>query len=210
MSTVVLADLIPASKSESTGRSATYVRDAALVVGFALFTALSAQVSIPLGFTPVPLTGQTFAVLVSGSVLGMRRGAASQLVYWVMALVGMPFLADAKGGWEVATGSTMGYLLGFIVAAGVIGYQAERRADRNLVSSISSMAMGSIIIYVLGAGVLAYKIGAPVAVSNPNVYEGGTAISMGVTPFLIGDIIKMALAGAVAPSAWALVHRLKK
>lgn len=207
----VLADLVPLPAASAVDqRVRVAVRDAALVVGFALFTALAAQISIPLGFTPVPLTGQTFAVLVAGSVLGAGRGAASQALYFALGLVGLPFYADGQGGWEAGTGSTLGYLVGFVVAAALIGYQAERRADRNIVSSVSSMAMGSIVIYVFGAAWLSRHLGVPVAVSDPAVSEGRTALSMGVTPFLVGDVIKMALAGAVAPVAWTVVERFRK
>lgn len=207
----VLADLVPAPAFPAVGeRTRVVARDAVLVTGFALFTALAAQVSLPLGFTPVPLTGQTFAVLLAGSVLGAGRGAASQALYWALGLVGLPFYADGQGGWEAGTGSTLGYLLGFVAAAALIGYQAQRRADRNLVSSVSSMAMGSVVIYAFGAGWLAHHLGVPVAVSDPAVMDGKTALSMGVTPFLVGDVIKMALAGAVTPIAWSVVARLRK
>jgi biotin transport system substrate-specific component len=207
----VLADLVPAPAVPVVReRSRVLARDASLVVGFALFTALAAQVSLPLGFTPVPLTGQTFAVLVAGSVLGAGRGAASQGLYFALGLAGLPVYADGQGGWDAGTGSTLGYLVGFVIAAALIGYQAERRADRDLVASVSSMAMGSVVIYACGAGWLAHHLGVPFAVSDPAVSEGRTALSMGVTPFLVGDVIKMALAGAVAPVAWTVVGRLRK
>ncbi len=89
-------------------------RTATLVVGGALLTTAAAQVRIPLGFTPVPLTGQTFAVLLVGATLGARRAAASQTLYWVMALIGLPVLSNGQGGWSVATGATAGYVVGFI------------------------------------------------------------------------------------------------
>jgi len=121
-STQVLADLFPRRDS----RSRAITQDAVLVVGFALLTALAAQIEIPLGFTPVPLTGQTFAVLLSGAVLGMRRGSLSQLVYWFAGLVGLPFYSGGAGGWEKGTGATnmgvapflVGDLLKALVAAG--------------------------------------------------------------------------------------------
>lgn len=196
----VLADVFPLPSSRTMAR----VRDAALVVGFALFTALAAQITIHLGFTPVPLTGQTFAVLTSGVVLGWRRGALSQGLYWVMGLVGLPFYANGDGGWKTGTGATMGYLVGFIVASAAIGYLAERRADRNFASSMSAMAMGTIIIYVFGATWLAHKVNVPVATGDTN------AISLGVTPFLVGDLLKMLVAGAIAPTAWAVLGRTRK
>ncbi len=185
-------------------RSRAISRDVILVVGFALFTALAAQITIGLGFTPVPITGQTFAVLVSGSVLGWRRGALSQGVYWGMGLVGLPFYSGGDGGWSAGTGSTMGYLVGFIAAAALIGYLSERRGDRNYASSFSAMAMGTVVIYAFGAGWLAHNLQIPIATGDVN------AIGYGVTPFLIGDLLKMLVAGAVAPVAWAVIDREKK
>lgn len=196
----VLADVFPVTSTRVSAR----VRDAALVVGFALFTALAAQVSISLGFTPVPLTGQTFAVLTSGVVLGWRRGALSQALYWAMGLVGLPFYASGDGGWKSGTGATLGYFIGFIVASALIGYLAERRADRNFASSLSAMAMGTVVIYVFGVAWLAHKVNVPVATGDTN------AISLGVTPFLIGDLLKMLVAGSLAPAAWALLGRARQ
>jgi len=180
----VLSDLVPLRFA----RRGTIARDAVLVVGFALFTALAAQVSIPLGFTPVPLTGQTFAVLLAGSVLGMRRAVASQGLYWAMGLVGLPFYASGEGGWSKGT-------------AAIVGYLAERRNDRNFVSSMSAMAMATVAIYACGATWLSIHLNIPFAAGETN------AISLGVTPFLVGDVLKMALAGAIAPAVWALASR---
>jgi biotin transport system substrate-specific component len=179
------------------------VRAVALVVGFALLTAALAQFKLTLGFTPVPITGQTLGVLLAGGALGWRLGAASQLLYWVFGLVGLPFYAGGSGGWTNGTGATMGYLVGFVVAAGAIGYLAERRQDRNLASSWSAMALGSIIIYTFGAGWLAHKLNVPVATGDTN------ALTLGVTPFLIGDLIKLLLAGALLPATWAAIDRTK-
>jgi biotin transport system substrate-specific component len=109
----VLVDLLP----KSSVRSRAITRDVVLVLGFALLTAAAAQVQFSLGFTPVPLTGQTFAVLLSGAALGMRRGIASQAMYWGLGLTGLPFYAGGDGGWQNGTGSTLGYFVGFIVAA---------------------------------------------------------------------------------------------
>ncbi|NBN89311.1 MAG: biotin transporter BioY [Actinobacteria bacterium] len=191
----VLADLVPGLRSK------TAVRSAALIVGFALLTAALAQVKISLGFTPVPITGQTLAVLLAGTSLGMSRGGASQLVYWLMGLVGLPFYSGGESGWESGTGATLGYLMGFIVAAAVVGYLAERRHDRQVLSSLSAMAFGTVIIYTMGALWLAYDLGVPVANGEQN------AITMGVTPFLVGDLIKMTIAGLAAPAVWATVSK---
>jgi len=174
------------------------VRTATLVTGFALLTAALAQFEIHLGFTPVPITGQTLGVLLAGAALGWRSGALSQGLYWVLGLIGLPFYSGGDGGWKDGTGATMGYFVGFVVAAAAIGYMAERKQDRNLVSSIAAMAFGSVVIYAFGAAWLAHKLNVPVATGDVN------AISLGVTPFLIGDAIKMLLAGAALPAAWAL------
>lgn len=179
------------------------VRDVLAVVGFALLTAGAAQVSFSLGFTPVPLTGQTFAVLLAGGALGSRRGAASQFLYVAMGAVGLPFYTDGDGGWEAATGSTAGYLVGFVVAAYAVGWLAERGQDRQLATSVTSFVAGSVIIYVLGAAWLAYDLGIPV---TAGVGED-SAIAFGVAPFLVGDFLKALLAGSLLPAAWRLTNR---
>lgn len=196
----VLADRL---WSPPSARNRAALRTVVLVAGFALVTAVLAQIEIRLSFTPVPITGQTLGVLLAGGALGSQLGAASQLVYWMLGLVGLPFYAGGASGWTNGTGATMGYLVGFVVAAGAIGYLAERRQDRNLASSWSAMALGSIIIYVFGAGWLAHELNIPIATGDTN------ALSLGVTPFLVGDLIKLLLAGALLPAAWAAVDRTK-
>jgi biotin transport system substrate-specific component len=178
------------------------VRDAVAIVGFALFTALAAQISIPLGFTPVPLTGQTFAILLAGGVLGANRGALSMGLYVALGAIGLPFYASASGGWSVATGATAGYLVGFIVAAFVVGKMAEHGQDRKLATSLPAFLAGSVIIYAFGATWLAYKLNVPLtaAAGEPS------AIAYGVAPFLVGDTIKALLAGAILPAAWILAE----
>ena len=195
---ILLVDQIWTRPSE---RNLAAVRAIVLVVAFALLTAALAQWELQLSFTPVPITGQTLGVLLAGGTLGWRSGAASQLLYWTLGWIGLPFYAGGKGGWSNGTGATMGYFVGFIVAAGVIGYLAERKQDRNLASSWSAMALGSVIIYAFGAGWLAHKLNVPVANGDTN------ALSLGVTPFLIGDAIKLVLAGSLLPGAWALANR---
>lgn len=193
---LVLSDLVTFPRTLERSR----VRDLVLVVGGALFTALSAQVSLPLGFTPVPLTGQTFAVLVVGGVLGARRAMSSQALYWVLGAVGLPFYQSGNAGWDHATGATFGYFVGFVVAAGLVGWFADQRNDRNYVMSLSSMFMASGIIYSLGAAWLAYRLDIPLATGDRN------AVQLGVAPFLVGDVIKMVLAAAVAPLGWSLYY----
>ena len=171
------------------------VATAVLVLGFALLTAACAQITIHLGFTPVPITGQTFAVLLTGAVLGSRVGAASQLLYVVLGAVGLPFYAGGAGGWESATGATAGYLVGFIVAAYVVGYLAEHRQDRRFATSVGAFLTGNLIIYVLGVAWLMQTFSWGLA-------EG---VEKGMAPFIIGDTIKILLAGGAMPTAWKMV-----
>ena len=192
----VLTDLIPMPRI----MEKTVVRDVTLVAGGALFTALCAQIVIHLGFTPVPITGQTFAVLAVGGALGSRRAIASQALYWLLGAIGLPFYADASGGWSRATGSTFGYFVGFIVAAGIVGWYADHRNDRNFVMSLSAMALSTTVIYFFGALWLAHSIGVPVASGETN------AISLGVAPFLAGDAVKLLLAAFISPVGWALYY----
>jgi len=167
----------------------------ALVVGFALLTALLAQVAIPLWFTPVPITGQTFSVLLAGAVLGWRAGAASMSLYWVLGATGLPFYAEARGGWNVATGATGGYLIGFVAAAALIGYLAERRQDRSVATAIPAFLAGSVLIYIFGLVWLAQTLDVGTA----------RAMELGLAPFVIGDLVKVALAGVALPVAWRAV-----
>ena len=192
----VLTDLIPMPRI----MEKTVVRVVTLVAGGALFTALCAQIVIHLGFTPVPITGQTFAVLAVGGALGSRRAIASQALYWLLGAIGLPFYADASGGWSRATGSTFGYFVGFVVAAGIVGWYADHRNDRNFVMSLSAMALSTTVIYFFGALWLAHSIGVPVASGETN------AISLGVAPFLAGDAVKLLLAALISPVGWALYY----
>lgn len=187
----VLADLVPTWRWKTV----------ALVAGGALLTALAAQVRIPLAFSPVPITGQTFAVLLCGATLGARRGAASQALYWLLGMAGLPFYTEASGGWDAATGATGGYLVGFIIAAAVVGHLAERGHDRRVLTAVLAMVAGTVVIYVLGAIWLAY------AVDVPLYATGATdALDLGVTPFLLGDALKIGLAGGLTPLAWRLAR----
>lgn len=170
----------------------------ALVVGFAIVTGLAAQIKIPLGFTPVPIAGSTFAVLLSGVVLGSRAGAASQLLYVLLGAIGFPVFAGGTSGWDVLSGPTVGYLVGYVVAAAVMGRMAEIRADRRVRTAIPAFLVGSAIIYVCGTVGLMVVLGVNLA----------EAFRLGVSPFIAGDILKAVLAGLMLPGAWALVRRL--
>lgn len=199
-----LASYIPTP----TARVGRIARTVALVVGGAVLTALFAQIRVVLPFTPVPITGQTLSVLLVGTVLGWQRGMLSQLLYWVAGVfMPIPWYAnDTTGasiteGWNVAVGPTAGYLAGFVLAAGAVGYLAERGQDRSLATSIPAMLAGTAVIYVCGAVWLAYSLNIPIANGETN------ALALGVVPFLVGDMIKMLIAGLAAPAAWLAVRR---
>lgn len=173
--------------------------DALLVLAGTTLVALAAQVSIPLPFTPVPITGQTFAVVLVGASLGAVRGFSSLLLYWLVGIAGAPVYADQTHGWEKFMGPTGGYIIGFVVAAAVTGWLAERRWDRRLSSSITAMLTGNVIIYLAGLPWLAAEI-------DTNL-EG--TLEAGLYPFVIGDLLKLYLAGVLLPGAWRLVERLR-
>lgn len=178
------------------------VNTIALVVGFALLTALAAQIRIPVPGSPVPITGQTFAVLLAGAALGSRLGPASMGLYWVMGAVGLPFYTEASGGWTAATGATGGYLIGFIVAAWVVGYLAERGQDRTVSSAIPAFLAGNAIIYLFGVPWLM------ASVESIDTLTG--ALAAGFTPFVVGDLVKVVIAGLLLPAAWKLVDTAKR
>jgi biotin transport system substrate-specific component len=173
--------------------------DAVLVAAGAALVALCAQWEIHLGFTPVPLTAQTFAVLLVGASLGVVRGGASLLLYFAVGLVGAPVFAGSEGGWEWVEGATGGYLVGFIVAAAATGYLAERRWDRRFSSALAAMLMGSVVIYVFGLPWLAHVAD----------YGWEQTFEAGLYPFVVGDLLKLYLAGALLPAVWRLVERLR-
>ena len=181
---IVLADLLPGS----------LVRDTVLVVGGAALTGLSAQVSIHTSLTPVPFTLQTLSVLVVGGALGSVRGVLSMLVYLVAGVAGIPWFASHSSGWG---GPTFGYIIGFVVAAGVVGELARRGNDRAVLSTIGLMALGNAVIYAIGATWLAHDAHLSAA----------KAIELGVTPFLLSDAAKIAIAALAFPAAWRLVGR---
>ena len=173
-----------------------WVSALALVLGFSLLNALASQVSFPLPWTPVPISVQPFAVLLTGALLGSRLGALALLAYLLEGAAGLPFFA--KGGAGVAHllfGPTSGYLLAYPVAAFLVGLLAERGWDRRWVTAAAAMALGSTVILLGGWAWLA-RFAGPSA-----------AWSAGVEPFLVGDIIKIALAAAVLPTGWALLRR---
>ncbi len=172
-------------------------RSVALVLAFSLLTALSAQVVIPLPFTPVPITGQTFAVLLTGALLGSRLGALAMLAYLVEGAIGLPFFRQGQGGAAYLLFSpTAGYLFSYPLAAFLTGRLSERGWDRSYLRAAAAMALGSIVILLCGWAWLA------------RFTSASTAFQTGVAPFIIGDLVKIALAAAVLPSGWAILRRI--
>jgi biotin transport system substrate-specific component len=173
--------------------------DALLVLGGAGFVALAAQIEIHLGFTPVPITLQTFAVLLVGAALGSALGVAALALYVLLGMVGAPVYAGGESGWEWIEGATGGYLVGFVLAAGVAGVLAERQWDRRLSTAVTALLTGNVLIYVFGLPWLAH-------VADLGWQE---TFEQGLYPFVVGDLAKLYLAGALLPAAWGLVKHLR-
>jgi biotin transport system substrate-specific component len=192
---ITLADfLVPIRLSEGIG---VRVRHVALILAGALLIALAAQARVYLPGDPVPVTGQTFAVLLAGGALGFKRGAAAATLYLALGLVGLPVFADGSSGMRVVTGVTGGYLVGFILAAAIVGRLAELGWDRRLLGSVGAMLLGSAVVYAVGVPWLAVTAEQP----------AGWAIANGLTPFIAGDALKIALAAVAFPAAWWVVGR---
>jgi len=185
------------AKTDTLGSAALapldWVRSVGIVVAFSLLTALSAQVVIPMW--PVPMTGQTFAVLLTGALLGSRLGAAAMIVYLIEGASGLPFFQQGHGGLAYLLGPTGGYLVAFPAAAFVTGAFAEHGWDKRFLTAAAAMAIGSVLILLSGWAWLS-------VLRTPTF-----AFKAGVAPFLIGDIVKIALAAAVLPSGWHLLRR---
>jgi biotin transport system substrate-specific component len=185
---VVLADLISGS---------TLLVDTTLVIVAACVVGALAQLSIHLSFTPVPITGQTLGVLVAGTSLGWKRGATSMGLYGVAGVLGVPWFADHTSGY---VGASFGYILGFVICAALCGRFAEYGTDRSVLKALPAMLAGEFAIYAVGVLWLKFDLGVGVA----------SAIAMGLTPFLIGDAIKLCLAAIVLPSTWAIANRKRR
>jgi len=187
----VLADALPGDR----------VRDAVLVLGFAAFTGLAAQVAIKLPFTPVPITGQTFAVLLGGAALGWRRGLAGMVLYLALGLTPwVPWFAEGSGGADMAQAPSFGYIVGFLFAAALVGWLAERGWDRTPPRTVVTMVAGNLVIYAFGLPFLMATLDVGLA----------PGLELGVTPFLAGDALKILLAAGLLPGAWALVGRRER
>ena len=193
MTHATVADLLrPAAKAHA------LAYDVFVVLAGSVLVALTAQVALPLPFTPVPITGQTFGVLLVGALLGSRRGAAALLAYLAEGAAGLPVFAGATGGaWKFA-GPTGGYLVGFVLAAWITGRLAEAGWDRGYLRTATAMALGTLAIFACGWAWLTVLVGPVVA------------FGAGVAPFAIGGLVKIALAAALLPSGWKLLGNRRK
>ncbi|MEW2297393.1 biotin transporter BioY [Streptomyces sp. NPDC006743] len=180
----VLADLLPSSR----------VRDAALVLGGAALTGIAAQIAVPVPGSPVPVTGQTFAALLVGTALGARRGLLSLMLYALAGVAGVPWFAEGGSG---AGAPSFGYVLGMLIASAVVGELARRGADRTAWRMAGTMILGEAVIYAVGVPYLALSTG----------MSASAAVAAGLTPFLIGDALKAALAMGALPAAWKFAGR---
>jgi len=185
----VLADALPGS----------VVRDVVLVLGGAAFVGLAAQVAVPLPFTPVPVTGQTFAVLMVGAALGTFRGLISMSIYLLAGLIGVPWFASGSAAYsEGVLTPSFGYIVGFVLAGALVGRLAERGWTRTPLRTTGMMVLGNLVIYTVGVTWLKVALSA----------TWSDAIAWGLTPFLIGDAIKIALAAGLFPAAWLGLKKL--
>jgi len=170
--------------------------DVALLLAGSFFIALCAQVTVWLPFSPVPVTGQTFAVLVTGAALGSRRGSLCVLTYLAEGLAGLPGFASARAGLPILFGPTGGYLFGFVAAAYITGLLAENGWDRQIWSTMLAMTFGLIAIYTFG---LVWLFG---FLGNNNLFV------LGLYPFIAGEVVKIFLAAVILPSVWKLIGNL--
>jgi biotin transport system substrate-specific component len=187
--------LVPIRISE---RLHTRARHLALILIGTALIALSARVSFLVPGVPVPFTGQTFGVLLAAGALGFRRGLAASVLYVAIGALGLPVFADGRQGMEVVLGARGGYIIGFVVASGIVGRLAELGWDRNIFGGIGAMLLGSAAIYAIGVPWLA-------AVAYGGDLQQG--IANGLVPFLLWDAVKLGLAAAAFPAAWWFVGR---
>ena len=182
----VLADLLPTAST----RLGAQARDLALVAGGAALTGVAAQLSVNIPGSPVPVTGQTFAALL----VGARRGVASLALYLLAGMAGLPWFAEGTSGWAMPS---LGYVLGFVLAAALTGALARRGADRTPVNTAVTMVLGSLAIYAVGVPYLALSLHVSLA----------RAAELGLYPYLVGDALKAAFAAGALPLAWKLLGR---
>ena len=175
--------------------NATLLRNILLVLGFSTLLALSSRISVPLPWSPVPITGQTFAVLLTGALLGSRLGAITIVAYLAEGAAGLPVFAYG-GGIAELLGPTGGYLIGFVPMAFIVGYLCERGWDRRPWSAALAMLAGNAILYLFGLCWLARFV------------PSGSLLSAGLIPFIPGDLTKLVVATIALPSGWAILNRL--
>ena len=187
--------LVDVLQPSMTRRRAFLLYDLALVSGGSLLVALAAQIAIPLPFSPVPITGQTLAVLLIGALLGSRRSAGSLSLYLIEGALGLPVFAGGRSGLAYMLGPTGGYLIGFVAAAFVTGWLAERQWDRRARSNVLVMLLGNVVIYACGLPWLARFVGAD------------RALVLGLYPFIAGDLLKLALATLALPWGWKVLAK---
>ena len=173
------------------------INNVALILSGAVFTAYAAQLVIPMW--PVPITAQTLAVLLVGSVLGATRGAISLIVYFSMGAVGLPVFSAAT---SLSFGPTFGYLVGFIVAAAVVGYLSQRGWHKSVAGVLGSFAIANTVIYLFGLPWLAFVLGSLGAANDL-----ASVAAAGLAPFILGDVIKMTVAAALLPLAWKFLGK---
>jgi biotin transport system substrate-specific component len=170
-------------------------REVVLIVGGSLLIALAARLQILLPFSPVPVTGQTFAVLLLGALYGSRRGPATVVTYLTLGALGLPLFAGGAAGLARLVGPTAGYLVGFVAAAFAVGWLSERGWDRSPCTTAASMIVGNLMVYATGIIWLSRFVGSE------------AVLNTGVLPFLAGDALKIALAAILLPSGWRIVRR---
>ncbi|MEW6225937.1 MAG: biotin transporter BioY [Chloroflexota bacterium] len=192
---LTIADfLVPVRVAE---RVSPLLRNVGLVLAGALLIYLTARIAIPRPDSPVPYTLQNLGILVAGGALGFRRGGMAALLYLLLGVVGLPFFAEGRGGLSILWGATGGYLVGFVLAAALVGRLAELGWDRRIGGAIGATLLGTVLIYVVGVPWLAVVTGMSPA----------DAIASGLTPFLVVDTLKLLVAAAVFPAAWWVVGR---
>jgi len=168
------------------------LQNALLIVAASLLTAAASQLALRLPWTPVPITGQTFAVLLAGAVLGARRGFLALSLYLAEGAAGLPVFAGGTGGAAALLAPSGGYLIAFPLAAWLTGFLAERGWDRHALSTFAAMLLGSGVIFALGLAQLSRFV------------PPSTLIASGLAPFVIGDLLKCAVAAGLCPAAWRL------
>lgn len=178
----VLADLLPGALR----------RDVALVVAGLALLVVAGQITIPLWFTPVPLSLATFAVVLTGAACGPWRAGASTLAYLALGAAGAPVFADRASGWSFPS---FGYVVGYVGAAMLVGFLARRRTDRHALATFASACAGTLVVYAVGLPWLMADLGVDLS----------TGLRLGVTPFLVGDAVKAAAAAVLLPTVRRVV-----